>query len=94
MDRARHDHREAFRASVLTCQLQQRRLIRELHEYLTETRVAVAAITDKQARADAARWLTWVSEHRHSIDPLRHIAMPADPDLKPTTDDLKPFLHR
>jgi hypothetical protein len=91
MDRARHDHREAFRAKVLTSQLQQRRLVRELEEFLAELREAVAAITDEQARADAARWLDWVGEHRQNIDPFRKIAMPADP--KPTAEDLKPFLR-
>ena len=91
MDRARHDFREAFRASVLTGQLQRRQLVREIDDYLSEMRVAVAAITDQQAKADAACWLAWISEHRQSIDPLRQIAMPPDPEPSPA--DLKPFLR-
>jgi hypothetical protein len=43
--RARHDFREAFRADVLTGQWQRRQLVREIDDFLSEMRVAVAVIT-------------------------------------------------
>lgn len=92
MEQARHEFREAGRIEELTRQLEARRLAADLDGYLSAMREQIRAITSDTERAAAESWLTWISEYRSKIDPLRHpLRMP--PDHKPSKEDLKPFLH-
>jgi hypothetical protein len=91
IEQARHDFREAGRADLLTGQLQSWRLAKELDSYLSEMQAIVLAMTSEEERAAAQDWLSWISQHRQSMDPLRQrLRMPPDP--KPTAEDLRPFL--
>lgn len=91
-EQARHDFREADRADLLTRQLQSWRLAKELDSYLSEMRAIVLAMTSEEERAAAQDWLSWISQHRQSIDPLQQpLRMPPEP--KPTAEDLRPFLR-
>jgi len=91
IEQAKLDFREAQRAAVLSDQLQQWRLARDLDLYLSEMAAAVTALPGKTERAAAEQWLAWVREYRRAVDPLRQpICMP--PDRKPSKEELKPFL--
>ena len=92
MEQARHEFREAERIEELTRQLGAWRLAADLDSYLSAMREQIRAITSGAERAAAESWLTWISEYRSWIDPLRHSPrMP--PDRKPSNEDLQPFLH-
>jgi hypothetical protein len=92
MEQARHEFREAGRIGELTRQLEAWRLAAGLDGYLSAMREQIRAITSDTERAAAESWLTWISDYRSRIDPLRHsLRMP--PDRKPSNEDLRPFLH-
>jgi hypothetical protein len=57
-------------ASVLTAQLDQWRLARDLDAYLTQMAAVVTAISSKTERTAAEQWLAWVRQYRQRIDPL------------------------
>jgi hypothetical protein len=91
MDQARHEFREAGRIQELTRQVDAWRLAADLDAYLTAMREHTRAITSDTERSAAESWLTWVSEYRIRIGPLRYSLM-MPPDRKPSNEDLKPFL--
>jgi hypothetical protein len=92
MEQSRHEFREAGRIEELTRQLEAWRLAADLDGYLSAMREQIGAITSDTERAAAESWLTWISEYRSRIDPLRH-SLRTPPDRKPSNEDLKPFLH-
>jgi hypothetical protein len=92
MDQARHDFRETNRAQILSAQLRQWKLVKDIDDYLGQMRQAISSITDEQARESGARWLAWAAGYRDDIDPLQQqLVMPPDP--RPQPEDLRPFLR-
>lgn len=92
IEQAKSDFREAQRTAVLTAQLDQWRLARDLDAYLGEMATVVTGISTKAERAAAEQWLAWLSEYRQRIDPLHQpIRMPLE--RRPSTEELKPFLN-
>lgn len=90
MERARHDFREAALAGELNGQLQQRRLVAEIDQYLAGLQAVVK--DGGEQSAGARQWTDWIDSYRQEIDPLRHpLGMPAVRD--PSPEDLRPFLN-
>jgi len=92
MEQARHEFHEATRIEELTRQLEAWRLANDLGRYLSAMRENTGTITNKNDRAAAENWLTWVSQYHKAIDPLASsLVMP--PELTPSMEELRPFLY-
>jgi hypothetical protein len=92
MDQAKEDFREARRAEILAGQIKRWRQAAEVDAYISAMHTAIEGLADDESRADASRWLTWISAYRERLDPLHgHLEMPED--VKPSREDLMPFLR-
>lgn len=89
---------EAHRKAILDEQLKQWRAARELERFAADVteRIAAAETNDQQdpeAIADAHRWLNWINDRAHRLDPTNTLpAWPQDPDLP--AYELAKFMNR
>lgn len=91
MDRARVEFAYSYRAEVLMGQVRAWHLSQDLSEYIDAMKAAASELPDDTTKAAAEAWISWATQRRDDIDPLRSpLAIPEPPEPKP--HELEPFL--
>jgi hypothetical protein len=91
MEKAKGDYTEAYRADLLSRQVDGWFRARQVRDYLDAMQETIDKLVDTHETVAAKEWHRWAEEWAASADPLgQPLAMPAVPE--PNPEDLKVFL--